>query len=142
MAIYLQVRSGPVYLMLDALAVHEVLGLEGQIDGAQGHVEWRDDVLSAINMAELLGFEAPAPVMGVVYTPEDDGQPIMLMVEEVLGLKNLSAQDWSKMPRIPADSARYIDGVWLEPQHERQSFRFRRPMPKAQALATTDDASA
>ena len=64
----------------------------------------------------------------------------MLMVEEVLGLKNLSPQDWSKMPRIPTDSARYIDGVWLEPQHERQSFRFRRPMP--QALATSDDASA
>jgi len=129
MAIYLQVRSGPVHILLDALSVHEVLGLAGLVDGAQGHVQWRDDVLSAVNMGELLGFSAPAPEMGVVYSPQDQGLPIMLMVEEVLGLKNLDKHHWSAMPRIPADSALYIDGVWLEPEASRQSFRFKRPMP-------------
>jgi chemotaxis signal transduction protein len=135
MAIFLQVRSGPVFLMLDALAVHEVMGLEGLVDGAQGHVEWREDVLSAVNVAQLLGFAAPQPVMGVVYTPEEGARPLMLMVEEVLGLKDLEAHHWSRMPRIPADSSRFIDGVWLEPLLERQSFRFRRPMPSEMPIS-------
>jgi chemotaxis signal transduction protein len=129
MAIFLQVRSGPVHVLLDALSVHEVLGLEGLIDGAQGHVQWREDVLSAVNMAQLLGFTAPVPEMGVVYSPEDHALPIMLLVEEVLGLKNLDKHHWSAMPRIPTESALFIDGVWLEPEAQRQSFRFKRPMP-------------
>lgn len=131
MAIFLQVRASGLHLMLDALHVHEVLGLEPSGEGARTHVQWRHDVLAAIDVARLLGVEPGQPGMGVVYSPDEGSLPVMLLVDEVLGLKNLQTQDWSELPRIPTNSAQLFDKVWLEPDAQRQSLRLRHPLGAA-----------
>jgi chemotaxis signal transduction protein len=141
MAIYLQIRAGGVHLLLDALKVHEVMGLDTVQPAAQGHVQWRDDVLHYVDLAAFLRRPADAPSMAVVYSPDDEALPLMLAVDEVLGLRDLAATDFRALPRIPADSAAFFDAVWLEPAQERQSFRLRHPIA-AQVFQGVDGAEA
>lgn len=128
MAIFLQVRTGQLHLMLDALQVHEVIGLDALVDGAQGHVQWRDQVLTGVDMGQFFGLPHAEPVMGVVYSPDDGGQPIMLKVEEVLGLRDLGPTQWGRLPVLPPRTQKFFDAVWLEPAASRQSFRLRHPL--------------
>ncbi len=128
MAMYLQLRVGPVHLLLDALKVHEVMALDGLARGAQSHVQWRDEVLQCLELGPFLQVQAEPATMAVVYSPADEGLPLVLGVCEVLGLRALQPKDWSAMPRLPAASAAFFDAVWLEPQHQRQSFRLRYPL--------------
>lgn len=128
MAMYLQLRVGPVHLLLDALKVHEIMGLDSVVRGAQDHVQWRDDVLQFLDLGPFLQLQGEAASMAVVYSPAEDAPPMVLGVSEVLGLRALQSRDWSPMPRLPAASAAFFDAVWLEPQHQRQSFRLRYPL--------------
>lgn len=128
MAIFLQVRTGQLHLMLDALQVHEVMGLDALVDGAQGHVQWRDQVLMAVDVGEFFCLPRVTPVMGVVYSPDDGQLPVLLKVEEVLGLRDLQMAQWGRLPVLPARTAGFFDAVWLEPESSRQSFRLRHPL--------------
>ena len=128
MAVFLQVRTGRLYLMLDALQVHEVVGLEGVIDGAQGHAQWRDQILTSIDLGEFFCLPHMPPLMGVVYSPDADSEPVLLKVEEVLGLRDLGAQQWRRLPHLPQRSRVFFESVWLEPEHDRQSFRLIHPI--------------
>jgi chemotaxis signal transduction protein len=128
MAIFLQVRSGQLHLMLDALQVHEIIGLDALVDGAQGHVQWRDQVLMAVDAGDFFCLPHAQPVMGVVYVPDAGSQPLMLKVEEVLGLRDLGAADWGRLPALPSRTREFFESVWLEPEASRQSFRLRHPI--------------
>lgn len=128
MAIFLQVRTGQLHLMLDALQVHEVIGLDALVDGAQGHVQWREQVLIGVDAGEFFCLPHAQPTMGVVYSPGKDGQPLLLKVEEVLGLRDLGKSQWGRLPNLPPRTAGFFDAVWLEPEASRQSFRLRHPL--------------
>lgn len=123
MAIYLQVRAGPIQLLLDALAVHEVLSLDKTTVGAGAHCEWRDQVLQSLNLADFLGFSSPEPGMGVVFGNAEDSLPVMLQVDEVVRLRNLATKDWSPLPHVPAATRAYFDAVYLEPDSDAQVYR-------------------
>lgn len=139
MAIYLQLRVGPVHLLLDALRVHEVMGADTLSQGGQGHVQWRDEVLHFVDMGAFLQLPTEAATMAVVYSPDENGQSLMLGVSEVLGLRDLHAEDWRPMPRLPVASAAFVDAVWLEPELQRQSFRWRYPIAIEVFQATDSD---
>jgi chemotaxis signal transduction protein len=128
MAIYLQVRAASIHLMLDALHVHEVLNSDTVLSGASDHAQWRDDVISTVDLAKLFGLSGGNIAMGVVYTTGNESRPVMLLIDEVLGLKDLQAAQWSRLPRIPSGSALFFNSVWLEGDTQRQSFRLRHPL--------------
>lgn len=128
MATYLQLRVGPVHLLLNALQVHEVMRADTMGMGAQGHAQWRDEVLHFLDLGAFLQLQAEPATMAVVYSPDEGGQPLVMGVSEVLGLRNLGPSDWSAMPRLPTASAAFVDAVWLEPAHQRQSFHWRFPI--------------
>ena len=123
MAIYLQVRAGPVQILLDALAVHEVLALDKRHSGAGAHCEWRDTVLQNLNLAEFLGFSAPEPAMGVVFGSTSEAVPVMLQISEVVCLRNLTASDWLALPPVPAATRDYFDAVYLDTAADAQVYR-------------------
>lgn len=128
MAIYLQLRVGRVHLLLDALKVHEVMGVDTLNLGAQHHVQWRDEVLHFVDLGAFLQLNSEPAEMAVVYSSQEEGVPLMLGVSEVLGLRDLPANAWSAMPRLPSASAAFFEAVWLEPDQQRQSFRLRHPI--------------
>lgn len=138
MAIYLQIRAGGVHLLLDALKVHEVRAYDSLQAAAAGHVQWREQVLHFVDLAQFLQRPAEPIAMAVVYSPDDDEQAMMLGVQEVLGLCDLSLSDLQPLPRIPATSAAFFDAVWLQPAQQRQSFRLRHPIG-VQVFQAVDD---
>jgi chemotaxis signal transduction protein len=132
MAIYLQVRTGPVQLLVDALGVHEVLSLDGLQEGGQGHIEWRDQVLQAVPMHQFLGQPSGECLMAVVYSAgQEDEPPLLLQVDEVVGLRTISATDWLQMPRLPDATAVFFDALIDNPNSPAQVYRLRRPLANA-----------
>jgi chemotaxis signal transduction protein len=128
MAIYLQIRTGQLHLMLDALQVHEIMGLEGVIDGAQGHAQWRDQVLTSVDVGDFFQLPHAPAQMAVIYSPSEQAEPVLFKVEEILGLRELQDRQWGRLPALPPQSMAFFDAVWLEPERERQSFRLRHPL--------------
>jgi len=123
MAIYLQVRAGPVHVLLDALAVHEVLSLDKLNSGAGDHCEWRNTVLKALNLAAFLGFDASKPDMGVVFGSDQVALPVMLQVDEVIRLRDLRPADWSPLPHVPMATRQYFDAIYLDADGVTQVYR-------------------
>ena len=123
MAIYLQVRAGPVHVLLDALAVHEVLSLDKLNSGAGDHCEWRHSVLKALNLAAFMGFDSSKPDMGVVFGSDPAALPVMLQVDEVIRLRDLRPADWSPLPHVPMATRQYFDAIYLDADGVTQVYR-------------------
>jgi hypothetical protein len=66
----------------------------------------------------------------VVYSLDDEDQtPVMLQVDEVLGLRSPQANDMRLLPTVGAETAAWLDGLWLEPPTgERNSYFLRHPI--------------
>ncbi len=129
MALYLQLRAGPVYLMLDASGVHEIVTQEARAaqDGVDRlHAQWRGSVLTVVSLARFLGFgDTPSPV-GVVWTPAPDAVPVMLAADEVVGLQQAVAHGWRALPTVPEATADLFDAVYIDPgQSARLAYRLR-----------------
>ena len=142
MAIYLHVQAGSLQLLLDALGVHEVLSLEALAVGGQGdHVQWREQVLSVVPVQAFFGqAQSTEGAMGVVYSAADADVPMMLKVDAVLGLRNISAAEWLPMPRLPSATMAFFDALAQDLHSDAQLYRLRRPLDRAlfHGPATTD----
>ena len=129
MAIYLQVRAGNLQLLVDALGVHEILSLSDLPVGGQGeHVEWRQQVLNSVPVHTFFAQEQGERNMGVVYSASDGVSPMMLEVDEIVGLRNIGPQEWLPMPRLPAETMVFFDALVDDLKTDAQVYRLRRPL--------------
>jgi hypothetical protein len=142
MAIYLQVRAGPLQLLVDALGVHEVLSLgELAVGGQGGHIEWRKQVLNSVALHTFFGQIQGERLMGVVYSATEGDPPLMLEVDEVVGLRNITPAQWLPMPRLPDATRVFFDALIDDLNSAAQVYRLRRPLSSAlfQAEIASDD---
>ena len=138
MAVYLQVSSGPLYLMLAAEGVHEVTTLDRLGQSERGFVEWRERVLPLVSVASFFEItsagslpdgqvdRSAAPI--VVYSPCDESGPLALEFDAVVWLKNLPAHAWLALPSVPARTRHFFDAIMSFPDTNHQAFRLRRPL--------------
>lgn len=148
MAIFLQVRAGPVHVLLDSAGVHEVTGLDQLRSSERGFYEWRESVLKGLNLAAFLGLaerssglhdrEDEAPKFAVVYSPSDHEAPFLFEVDEVVWLKDLHKTAWLNVEALPRRTAHFFDGVSLNEDGVTQAFRLRRPLPLDDFMVTMD----
>jgi hypothetical protein len=132
MAIYLHVQAGSLHLLLDALGVHEVLSLESLPVGGQGdHVQWREQVLNSVPVPVFFGQDQGERLMGVVYSAAEGDEPMMLEVDAVLGLRNVTDSEWLPMPRLPSATTVFFDALLQDLSSSMQIYRLRRPLDKA-----------
>ncbi len=129
MSLYLQLRAGPVYLMLEASVVHEIVTQDARAaqDGVDRlHAQWRGSVLTVVTLARFLGFgDTPSPV-GVVWAPSPEAAPLMLAADEVVGLQQAVAHAWRALPTVPEATAGLFDAVYVDPgQPARLAYRLR-----------------
>ncbi len=124
-ALFLQVRAGPLHLMLDAGAIREVLTREvgTAVDARQA--QWRGDVLPVIPLSGFLGFAGDAPEIGVVYALADGAPPVMFGVDEVIGLRPASTTGWRSTPRLPGEAAGLFDAVYIDAERDLLAYRLR-----------------
>ena len=125
MAIYLQVRAGPLGLLLDALRIHEVLALDQPLRPDQPFAEWRGQVLPVVRLARHLELAEGTGAQAVVYAPVGDGPPVMLLLDEVARLRPLDAGQWQALPRVPSRTAQLFDAVCRDEQAQCELFRLR-----------------
>jgi hypothetical protein len=129
MAIYLQVRAGNLQLLVDALGVHEILSLNDLPVGGQGeHVEWRQQVLNSVPVHSFFAQAQGERVMGVVYSATEGDSPLMLEVDEIIGLRNIGPKDWLPMPRLPSETMVFFDALVDDLKTDAQVYRLRRPL--------------
>jgi hypothetical protein len=129
MAIYLQVRAGNLQLLVDALGVHEILSLNDLPVGGQGeHVEWRQQVLNSVPVHAFFAQTQGERVMGVVYSATEGDSPLMLEVDEIIGLRNIGPKDWLPMPRLPSETMVFFDALVDDLKTDAQVYRLRRPL--------------
>lgn len=131
MSRYLQIKVEDIYVLLPALQVHEVTQSDALVIQADAHVVWRDQVIALVDLGQKLDRPHCARRgYGVVYSLSDDGQaPVMLQVDEVLGLRSPLASDMRALPRLRAETAAWLEGLWLEPPlGERHSYFLRHPV--------------
>jgi hypothetical protein len=132
MSIYLQVRAGQLHILVDALGVHEVLSLEDLAVGGQGgHIEWRKQVLNSVTVHSFFGQAQGERLMGVVYSAADGDAPLMLEVDEVVGLRNITPTQWTPMPRLPDATRVFFDALIGDLNSDAQVYRLRRPLDMA-----------
>lgn len=124
-ALFLQVRAGPLHLMLDAGAIREVLTRDvgTAVDARQA--QWRGDVLPVIPLAGFLGFAGELPEIGVVYALADGLPPVMFGVDEVIGLRPAGTSSWRSTPRLPREAAALFDAVYVDAARELLAYRLR-----------------
>lgn len=129
MAIYLQVRAGDLQLLVDALGVHEILSLGDLPVGGQGeHVEWRQQVLNSVAVHSFFAQVQGERLMGVVYSTTEGDAPLMLEVDEIIGLRNIGPNDWLPMPRLPQETMVFFDALVNDLKSDAQVYRLRRPL--------------
>ncbi len=118
MAQFLHIRVEDIDLLLPALQVHEVIGLEQQNRSAEDHAIWRDQVIASCDLGHLLQRCATAlshRQYGVVYSPDDtDALPVLMLIDEVLGLRNPTREQLHKLPGAMTAAQGLFDGLWID----------------------------
>jgi hypothetical protein len=129
MAIYLQVRAGDLQILVDALGVHEILSLADLPVGGQGeHVEWRQQVLNSVPVHSFFKQTQGERVMGVVYSASEGETPLMLEVDEVVGLRTIAPNEWLPMPRLPSETMVFFDALVQDLKSDAQVYRLKRSL--------------
>lgn len=118
MAQFLHIRVEDIDLLLPALQVHEVLGLEQQDRSAEDHAIWRDQVIGCCDLGRVLkrcDAAAKQRNFGVVYSPDrSDGLPVLMLIDEVLGLRNPKRDQLHKLPGGISAAHGLFEGIWID----------------------------
>jgi hypothetical protein len=69
--------------------------------------------------------------MGVVYSATEGDAPLMLEVDEVVGLRNITPAQWLPMPRLPDATRVFFDALIDDLHSDAQVYRLRRPLDSA-----------
>lgn len=132
MAQYLHIRVEDVDLLLPALQVHEVVGLEQLMPQADGHSLWRDQVIPTRDLGELLQrCEQPGNrSYGVVYSPDETQEPpVLLLIDEVMGLRNPSRDQLHRLPGLTTTAHTLFDAFWVDNKLGANAYRVKSQLP-------------
>lgn len=117
MAQFLHIRVDDIDLLIPALQVHEVIGRDPESGPAEDHAIWRDQVISSCDLGQVLGRSntSTARAYGVVYSPDNsDDLPVLMLIDEVLGLRNPKREQLHKLPGAMATVQSLFDAIWID----------------------------
>jgi len=132
MAQYLHIRVEDVDLLLPALQVHEVIGLTPQDHQTDGHAVWRDQVLAARDLGQVLQrcSTAKAREFGVVYSPDaSDAPPVLMAIDSVLGLRNPRREQLHRLPGLKTSAHDMFDAIWIDTQLGLKAYCVKTQLP-------------
>ncbi len=119
MAQYLHIRVEDVDLLLPALQVHEVIGLTPEDLQTEGHAMWRDQVIAARDLGQVLK-RCTSPAVrefGVVYSPDNsDAPPVLMAIDSVLGLRTPRQEQLHRLPGLKTGAHDLFEAIWMDTQ--------------------------
>lgn len=140
---YLAFFAGAYRVLIGVDHVLEVLGGSREaVDARVRHTSWRGSVLPVLDMAHVLGCGTSGGTCYalVLHDRENEaGQRIMVRVDRLDGIVQLSFQDFSELPMHSRQLERYFDGVHLQSDSGLSTLRLRPPASWCHS-ALADDA--
>lgn len=127
---FLLVRAAGVHLLLDCAGILEIVEVETLASSERGFLEWREQVVASIPVAQFFGLGDTPGRLGIAYRPADDQPPVLLQVCEVLWLREINRSAWIPVPSLPVESARYFDAIAQIDGSVHQAYRLRRPLSR------------
>lgn len=134
MAQYLHIRVEDIDLLLPALQVHEVIGLEHTQSQSDGHAIWRDEVIAAFDLGQILQRCSTASPRdyGVVYSIDNaDAPPVLMAIDEVLGLRNPQRDQLHKLPGAMTTAHSLFDAIWIDNKLGLKAYCVKAKLPAA-----------
>jgi chemotaxis signal transduction protein len=119
MAQFLHIRVEDLDLLLPALQVHEVIGLDTEKRQGEAHALWREQVLASCDLGQVLQrcTQPKSRAYGVVYSAnETDEPPVMMLIDEVLGLRKPKPEQLHRLPGVKTDAHRWFEALWVDHQ--------------------------
>ncbi len=130
---FLHIRVEDIDLLLPALQVHEVIGLEQQNRTAEDHAIWRDQVIACCDLGHVLHRcpqASPHRPYGVVYSPDDtDALPVLMLIDEVLGLRTPQPEQLHRLPGAVSPAQSWFDGIWIDNQLGAKAYYVKAQLP-------------
>ena len=131
MAQFLHIRVEDLDLLLPALQVHEVIALETDKGQGEAHALWRGQVLSRCDLGQILqrcsGSKRRA--YAVIYSADKmDASPVLMLIDEVLGLRKPQPGQMHKLPGIKTDAHRWFEALWVDNQLGFKAYCVRSPL--------------
>jgi len=131
MAQYLHIRVEDVDLLLPALQVHEVISLDMAARSSDAHALWREQILTSCDLGQILQ-RCPAPksrAYGVVFSPdESDALPVMMLIDDVLGLRKPRAEQLHRLPGAKTAAHQWFDALWVDNALGLRAYCVRTPL--------------
>lgn len=119
MAQYLHIRVEDLDLLLPALQVHEVLGLDPDKRPGEAHALWREQVLVSCDLGQILQrcTHPQSRAYGVVYSADEtDAPPVLMLIDEVLGLRKPKPDQLHRLPGFKTDAHRWFEALCVDNQ--------------------------
>ena len=117
MAQFLHIRVEDLDLLLPALQVHEVIGLDPDKRQGEAHALWREQVLASCDLGQVLQrcTQPKNRAYGVVYSADEtDELPVMMLIDEVLGLRKPKPEQLHKLPGVKTDAHRWFEAICVD----------------------------
>lgn len=99
---------------------------------ADGHSLWRDQVIPTRDLGELLQrCEQPGNrSYGVVYSPDETQEPpVLLLIDEVMGLRNPSRDQLHRLPGLTTTAHTLFDAFWVDNKLGANAYRVKSQLP-------------
>lgn len=132
MAQYLHIRVEDIDLLLPALQVHEVIGFESTDPPPDAHALWRDQVLSACDLGQLLKRceKSLSRNYGVVYSLDHtNSPPVLMVIDEVLGLRHPTREQLHRLPGAPTSAHQLFDALWIDHRKGFKAYCLKTQLP-------------
>jgi hypothetical protein len=133
MAQFLHIRVEDLDLLLPALQVHEVIGLDPDKRPGEAHALWREQVLVSCDLGQILQrcTEPKCRAYGVVYSADETGAPpVLMLIDEVLGLRKPKPEQLHILPGVKTDAHRWFEALWVDNQLGFKAYCVRTPLTK------------
>jgi chemotaxis signal transduction protein len=131
MAQFLHIRVEDLDLLLPALQVHEVIGLDPEKRPGEAHALWREQVLASCDLGQILQRcdQPKSRAYGVVYSADEtDAPPVMMLIDEVLGLRKPKPEQLHRLPGVKTDAHRWFEALCVDNQLGYKAYCVRSPL--------------
>ena len=131
MALFLHIRVEDLDILLPALQVHEVIGLDPDKRQGETHAVWREQVLVSYDLGQTLQ-RCKQPnnrAYGVVFSADEtDAPPVLMLIDEVLGLRKPKPEQLHRLPGVKTAAQRWFEALWVDNQLGFKGYCVRTPL--------------
>ena len=107
------------------------IGLDPDKGQGEAHALWREQVLVSCDLGQILQrcTQPKSRAYGVVYSADEtDAAPVLMLIDEVLGLRKPKTGQLHRLPGVKTDAHRWFEALWVDNQLGFKAYCVRSPL--------------